>query len=155
MRTETRRAGGSGVKVGPVSTPAQLQRIIDTFSSAPSKLRLPLLLEYAGKLPALPDGMSNHLERVHECQTPLFLKATTDPDAKVHLYFEAPEEAPTTRGFAAIVHAGLEGLSVEQVLETPVDFYEEMGLKELISPLRLRGMGAIVARVKQQLRSGI
>lgn len=136
-----------------MSTPAQLQRIIDTFSTAPSKLRLPLLLEYAGKLPALPDGMSNDLERVHECQTPLFLKAVIDSDAKVRLYFEAPKEAPTTRGFAAIVHAGFEGLSVDEVLATPADFYEEMGLRELISPLRLRGLGAIVARVKQQLRA--
>lgn len=137
--------------MGPVSTPSQLQTIIDTFKSAPSKLRLPLLLEYAGKLPALPDGMEHDLERVHECQTPLFLKVTTDADAKVHLYFEAPAEAPTTRGFAAIVHAGFEGLSAEEVLATPADFYEEMGLRELISPLRLRGMGAIVSRVKRQL----
>lgn len=136
-----------------VSTPTQLQTIIDTFHGAPSKLRLPLLLEYAGKLPDLPEGMEGQLEQVHECQTPLFLHVATDEDAKVHLYFKAPQEAPTTRGFAAVVHAGLEGLSVEEVLDTPLDFYEAMGLSELISPLRLRGMGSIVARVKRRLRT--
>ena len=66
--------------------------------------------------------------------------------------FDAPEEAPTTRGFASVVHAALNGATVEDVLATPDDFYTEMGLAELISPLRLKGMGGIVTRVKRQVR---
>jgi len=96
--------------------------------------------------------MDADLERVHECQTPLFLKAVVADDGGVRLFFDAPEEAPTTRGFAGVVHEGLSGASVDEVLGTPDDFYEAMGLAELISPLRLRGMGAILARVKRQLR---
>lgn len=114
-------------------------------------MRLPLLLDYAGRLPALPEGMDGQLERVHECQTPLFLKAEVGPDRVVSLHFSAPDEAPTTRGFAAVVSAGLDGATVEEILAVPEDFYRDMGLAELISPLRLRGMGAIVGRVKRQL----
>ena len=132
--------------------PDGLQRIIAEFSSAPKSLRLPLLLEYAGKLPPLPPELDGALERVHECQTPLFLKASIGDDGSVDLAFEAPPEAPTTRGFASIVSAGLGGSSVEAALATPEDFYEQMGLSEVISPLRLRGLGSIVARVKRQLR---
>ncbi len=139
-------------RVADVSTPAALQTIIETFRGAPRQLRLQLLLEYARKLPPLPPELGGQLERVHECQTPLFLAVATDADGHVVLHFDAPEEAPTTRGFAGVVHAGLSGLTPEQVLEAPDDFYEEMGLSELISPLRLRGMGAIVARVKRQVR---
>jgi cysteine desulfuration protein SufE len=137
-----------------VSIPAPLQSIVDTFQKAPRSLKLPLLLEYSGKVPPLPAGMDAELERVHECQTPLFLKAEVADDGGVRLYFDAPEEAPTTRGFAGVVHEGLSGASVEEVLATPDDFYQSMGLAELISPLRLRGMGAILARVKRQLREG-
>ena len=48
-----------------------------------------------------------------ECQSPLFLaveleRPAADGDAVVHLYFSAPAEAPTTRGFAGILHEGLE-----------------------------------------------
>lgn len=135
-----------------VTMPASLQQIVETFRDAPKALRLPLLLEYAEKLPPLPPGVEGSLERVHECQTPLFLRATTDADGRVALVFDAPEEAPTTRGFASVVHAGLHGRTVEEVLAVPDDFYTDMGLAELISPLRLRGMGAIVARVKRQLK---
>ncbi len=132
--------------------PPPLQSIVESFRKAPRSLKLPLLLEYAGKVPPLPDGMDAELERVHECQTPLFLKAEVADDGAVRLFFDAPEEAPTTRGFAGVVHEGLSGASVDEVLGTPDDFYETMGLAELISPLRLRGMGAILARVKRQLR---
>lgn len=134
--------------------PESLQRIIGSFRAAPRALRLQLLLEYARKLPPLPEGVDGELERVHECQTPLFLRAGVDGDGRVQLLFDAPEEAPTTRGFAGVVRAGLGGLTVDEVLATPDTFYEEMGLAELISPLRLRGMGAIMARVKRQLREG-
>ncbi len=134
-----------------MSIPAPLQGIVDEFRSLPASQRLPLLLEYANKLPSPPAGMQAELERVHECQTPLFLKAEVGADGVVKLYFDAPRESPTTRGFASVVSAGLLGATVREVLAVPEDFYEDMGLAELISPLRLRGMGAIVGRVKRQL----
>jgi len=135
-----------------VSIPSPLQSIVDEFRQAPEPLRLPLLLEYANRLPPLPEGMSGELERVHECQTPLFLKSELE-DGSVKLYFEAPPEAPTTRGFAAVISEGLNGLSPEEILGVPDDFYQDMGLAQLISPLRLRGMGAIVGRIKRQVRA--
>ncbi len=135
-----------------MSIPSPLQSIVDEFRQAPEPLRLPLLLEYANRLPPLPEGMSGELERVHECQTPLFLKSEL-VDGSVKLYFEAPPEAPTTRGFAAVISEGLNGLSPEEILGVPDDFYQDMGLAQLISPLRLRGMGAIVGRIKRQVRA--
>lgn len=134
------------------SYPESLKQVVDEFNQAPKTLRLALLLDYAKKLPPLPDELRGTLERVHECQTPLFLKADVAPDGTARLRFEAPEEAPTTRGFASVISRGLNGVSVEDVLAVPDDFYQDLGLAELISPLRLRGMGAIVTRVKRQLK---
>ena len=71
----------------------------------------------------------------------------------VRLYFSAPAEAPTTRGFASILAAGLDGQSAEEILAVPDDFYSQLGLAALISPLRLRGMAAMLARIKRLARS--
>ena len=70
----------------------------------------------------------------------------------MHLFFEAPQEAPTTRGFAAILHAGLDGLDAAEVLATPAEFSSQLGLQDLVSPLRLRGMAAMLSRIKRQVR---
>ena len=133
----------------------RLQEIADDFNAMPDKDRLQLLLEFSRELPDLPDRYAEQhdlLEPVPECQTPLFLAVEVDPDSTVHLFFEAPREAPTTRGFAAILHAGLDGLSADEVLATPGEFSSELGLQDLVSPLRLRGMAAMLGRIKRQIR---
>ena len=133
----------------------RLAEIADDFTSMPDKERLQLLLEFSDDLPDLPERYAGHrdrLEQVPECQSPLFLAVEVGEDNTVHLFFDAPPEAPTTRGFAGILHAGLDGLSAEEVLATPGEFSSQLGLQDLVSPLRLRGMAAMLARIKRQIR---
>jgi cysteine desulfuration protein SufE len=140
----------SGAALNP-----RLQEIADDFHSVPDKDRLQLLLEFSQDLPPLPERYAGHRDRmepVPECQTPLFLAVEVEPDHAVHLYFDAPPEAPTTRGFAAILHAGLDGLDADEVLATPPEFSSQLGLADLVSPLRLRGMAAMLSRIKRQVR---
>ncbi len=134
----------------------RLQEIVDDFAAVSDKDRLQLLLEFSEELPALPDRYAwDHalLEQVPECQTPLFLAVEVGADDTVHLFFDAPREAPTTRGFAGILHAGLDGMTVGEVLDTPAEFTGQLGLAHLVSPLRLRGMAAMLARIKNQVRA--
>jgi len=70
----------------------------------------------------------------------------------VSLFFQAPAEAPTTRGFAGILREGLDGLTAAEVLAVPDDAPYRFGLGEAVSPLRLRGMVAMLSRIKRQVR---
>ncbi|MGO9078148.1 MAG: SufE family protein [Streptosporangiaceae bacterium] len=133
----------------------RLQEIAADFGAVEGQDRLQLLLEFGQELPPLPERYAGHrdlLEQVPECQSPLFLAVEVDPDATVHLFFDAPREAPTTRGFAGILHAGLDGLDADEVLGTPGEFSSQLGLADLVSPLRLRGVAAMLARIKRQVR---
>ena len=133
----------------------RLQEIAADFSSLPDGDRLQLLLEFSQELPPLPARYAEHrdlLEQVPECQTPLFLAVEVNADDTVHLFFDAPPEAPTTRGFAGILHAGLDGLGADEILNTPGEFSSQLGLQDLVSPLRLRGMAAMLVRIKRQVR---
>lgn len=141
------------------SLPDSLAEIIDDFASIPAEQRLTLLLEFSEGLPALPAKYADHpelLEPVPECQSPIFLavefEGDTEAERVVRLHFSAPPEAPTTRGFAGILHEGLDGLAPAAVLEVPEDLPLRLSLTDQVSPLRLRGMSGMLARIKGQIR---
>ena len=135
--------------------PPRLAEIVEDFAALEGRDKLALLLELSDELPDLPAGVdAADMEQVPECQTPLFVTVDASDPAAVRLHFQAPPEAPTTRGFAAILHQGLDGESAETVLAVPEDFAAGLGLADTVSPLRLRGLSAMLTRIKRQLRTG-
>jgi cysteine desulfuration protein SufE len=139
-----------------MTLPPQLAELVEDFADVGPKDRLQLLLELSRELPELPERYADAaetMEQVHECQSPLFLAVEVDETEHVHLFFSAPPEAPTTRGFASIMHTGLDGEPAADVLAVPDDFYVALGLAQAVSPLRLRGMSAMLTRIKKQVRA--
>lgn len=146
--------------------PPKLAEIVDEFASAPRDVVLEMLLEFSDAVPPLPDSLAGHsgMEQVPECQTAFFLRAEVSPgggnggsaaDEKVKVWFDCPPEAPTTRAFAGILAEGLADATAAEVLTVPDDLYQRMGLAQAISPLRVRGGTAILARLKRQVREQI
>ncbi|MBB6405046.1 SufE family protein [Arthrobacter sp. AZCC_0090] len=137
--------------------PAALAEIVDDFQALTEPDRLQLLLEFSRGLPALPERLLDHpelLEQVVECQSPLFLTIEQEKNADgvaYRLFFKAPPEAPTTRGFAGVLHEGLDGLTAAEILAVPDDMPELLGLTRAITPLRMRGMTAMLGRIKRKV----
>jgi cysteine desulfuration protein SufE len=134
--------------------PESLARIQEEFLELEVKDRLLLLLEFSNELPALPEQYLEHpdlLERVEECQSPVFIFTDIDDAGLVSFHATAPREAPTTRGFASILAQGLTGLSVADLLAVPDDYPQSLGLTAAVSPLRIRGMTAMLGRAKRQV----
>jgi len=134
--------------------PASLAEIRDDFLSFTEKERLQLLLEFSNELPELPERYREHpelLERVEECQSPVYLFVEVSALGRVDVHATAPAEAPTTRGFASILAQGLSGLSAPEVLAVADDFPQQLGLTKSVSPLRLRGMSSMLWRIKRQV----
>lgn len=128
------------------------QEVVDNFTLLPESERLNMLLEYSEALPEPPTEHAGFdFERVEECQSPVYLAVEIE-DKKVSLYFDAPREAPTTRGFASVLHSALNGSSVEQVLGFDENFPDKLGIAHLISPLRMRGIRGMIARIKRLTR---
>lgn len=135
-----------------MTMPAALAEVVSEFAEVTGQDKLALLLEFANELPDLPADLEEAaMEPVPECQSPLFLHVDATDRDQVRLFFSAPAEAPTTRGFASILAAGLDGQPAADILAVPDDFYAELGLAKLISPLRLRGMSAMLTRIKRRL----
>ena len=132
----------------------RVSSVVEDFQSMTGNDRLQMLLEYADALPELDPKFGDNpelLERVEECQAPVFI-AVEGTSAKVQLHFSAPKEAPTTRGFASALTSALNGLSAAEILAVSDDFPTELGLDQLISPLRVRGMRGMLTRIKRKTR---
>lgn len=120
----------------------------------PDSEKLQLLLEYSEGLPDIPAKYGENpelMERVEECQAPVFIAVEGDESA-VELYFSAPREAPTTRGFAAVLHAALNAKTAQEIIDLDDDFPGQLGLEKLISPLRVRGMRGMLFRIKRKTK---
>lgn len=131
--------------------PPRLGEIIDDFQLAEGSEKLELLLEYARNLPPLPEWLRERrdaMEQVHECMTPVFVIAE-NRDGKLVFHFDVPPESPTVRGYAALLEEGVRGATPEEILRIPADFYEEMGLQDVLSPRRLQGAHTILAYLKR------
>ncbi|PZE60400.1 cysteine desulfuration protein SufE [Curtobacterium sp. MCPF17_001] len=142
--------------------PQPLAEIRDDFLALSLNDRLQLLLEFSDELPALPPRLQGHedeLERVEECQSPVFITVTVGADGDapdvVRMHATAPRESPTTRGFASILAQGLSGLTAQQVLAVPADYPLTIGLSEAVSPLRIRGMVGMLGRVQRQVTAAV
>ena len=128
--------------------------IVEEFGLMPDSEKLQLLLEYSENLPEVPAKYGENpelMERVEECQAPVFIAVEGNADA-VELYFSAPREAPTTRGFASVLHAALNGKTAHEIADLDDDFPGQLGLEKLISPLRVRGMRGMLFRIKRKTK---
>lgn len=135
--------------------PEALAELRDAFLETPERDRLQLLLEVSQELPPLPARYADapeRLERIQECQSPVYAFAEVDDAGVVAFHASAPEEAPTTRGFASILAQGLTGLTAQQVLDVPEDYPLQLGLTKVVSLLRLNGMAGMLTRAKRQVR---
>ena len=131
----------------------QLADLSADFAELSVQNRLDLLLEFADALPEVPERLVGHpdlLERVEECQSPVFLLVEIS-DGIVTIHFTVPREAPTTRGFASILHSLLNGRTVQEVLAASDSIPDSLSLSDAVSPLRLRGMRGMLVRIKRQV----
>jgi len=126
--------------------------IIADFQFLEGGDKLQLLLEFSEALPDLDERYGEHpelLERVEECQSPIFI-AVDGTAAEIKLHFSAPRESPTTRGFASILFSALSSHSAAEIMELSDDFPTKLGLDHIITPLRVRGMRGMLARIKRK-----
>lgn len=131
--------------------PSKLQEIIDDFQFSEGREKIELLIQYSENLPDIPAELhSEHseMEAVEECMTPVFVQAQLSGGI-LNFYFDVPRESPTVRGFAAIMGEGLSGCTPQEVLAVPTDFFNRMGLEQVLTMQRMNGLSAILGHMKR------
>ena len=131
----------------------QLDEIVAEFQELDPRERLELLLEFAEGLPPLPPDLQAERDagghRVHECQTPVFLWVLP-ADGHVRIHGDVAPESPTVKGFMGVMVKAFDGTTCAEILATPGNIVQRLGLLEALGMQRMRGLGAIAARVRAE-----
>src|SRR5688572_6457444 len=133
-----------------------IDTLIPRFKAADRATRLETLLDYSRKLPPLPERLEQEKargdNRVHECQTPVFLWVELE-GGRVHIHADVPRESPTVRGFVSLLARSLDGAPPEAVAKVPDDLLDQLGLSETLGMTRTQGLTAILHRIKRTVAS--
>jgi cysteine desulfuration protein SufE len=130
----------------------RLDKTIHRFAGSDRQTRLELLLDFALKLPPLPERLvaarDQGLTRVPECQSPVFLYLERE-NGGVVLHADAPREAPTVRGLVSLLARSIHGATPADVAALPGDLLDQLGLSEALGMTRMHGLTAVVGRLKR------
>lgn len=137
----------------PSEPPAGLQKILNRFASLSPEMTRMALVQYANRLPPLPErfkAFDPEEHRVHECLTPVALYSEV-VDGRMHYYADVPREAPTVRALLAMLFDGLNGQPPEAVLAVPPDIVRQL-MGRIGLETREVGLNAMVERLKRAAR---
>jgi cysteine desulfuration protein SufE len=136
----------------------RLGAMIKQFQEIDFSFRLELLIDYAENLPELPEkyrkAKEAGLNKIHECQTPVFLWAEYN-GKKVKIIADAAPEAPTVRGYVSFLVDLLNGMTPEEIEVIPNDLLNQLGLAQHLGMMRIQGLSAILPRIKREVRSAV
>jgi cysteine desulfuration protein SufE len=134
------------------------RQIAAEFAELEPRERLELLLEFSEKLAPLPEEFralrDAGMNRIHECQTPVFLFVTND-NGRVHVHADVAPEAPTVKGFVSVLCDILNDATPAEVLTMDGDLVRQLGLVEALGMQRMRGLHAISEYVRRKVRGAI
>ena len=136
----------------------RIEEIVGEFAELEPRERLELLLEFAEKLPELPPRYRAErdagLNRVHECQTPVFLWVENE-GGRVNVIADVAPEAPTVKGFVSILADIYRGAEAADVVAAPSDIVQRFGLTEALGMVRMRGLQAISQHIRQRVAKSL
>ena len=134
-----------------------LEEIVAELRDCDRQERIEILIDLAKTLPPFPDRLAHFKDeshRVPECQSPVFLIVEIEED-RVRLFGDAPIEAPTVRGFVALLIRGIDGATAEVILKVDQNLVERSGMTEILGMLRVNGLHGVLHRLKMAVARAV
>ena len=107
--------------------------------------RYQYIIDLGKKLPEFPDGWRTEENRIHGCQSQVWLKTEQNRDC---LEFRAISDSAIVSGLIAILMRVYSGKNPREIIATPPDFIKEIGLDEHLSPTRSNGLNSMIQVIK-------
>jgi cysteine desulfuration protein SufE len=137
---------------GSATIPASLEKVLQRFAKyTDPKRKYELLLWFANRLGAFPDGERIEDNKVPGCASQVFITAELRDGAVV---YQADSDSQLTKGLAAVLVEGLSGSTPDEIVQLKPDFITMTGLNVSLTPSRVNGFYNIL-KVMQQKALGL
>jgi cysteine desulfuration protein SufE len=131
-----------------MNLPADAVAALEVFQNAAGwEQRARLLMQWGDRLPALSDVDKVEANRVHGCESQVWLMGALDDG---HWQFAASSDARLIRGLVALLLARVNGLSAVELQQVDLpDWFNQLGLSRQLSPSRSNGLNAVLQRMRE------
>ncbi|MEL6110164.1 MAG: SufE family protein [Planctomycetota bacterium] len=128
-----------------------IEELYEEFDDLPDwDDRCDCLIDLGFALPPLPAEAKNEANRVHGCQSSVWLVAEVKDAAPPVVEFLAHSEAIIVNGLIAVLTALYSGKTPEEILSIDAqEVFRKLGLERHLSPQRRNGLYSMVERVRQ------
>lgn len=107
--------------------------------------RYEYIIELGKNLPIIKDEFKTEDNIIKGCQSKVWLKGEQNDDK---IFFTADSDAILTKGIIAILIRTFSNQKASDVLEAKMDFIDEIGLKEHLSPTRANGLVSMIKNIR-------
>jgi cysteine desulfuration protein SufE len=131
-----------------MNLPADAVAALEVFQNAAGwEQRARLLMQWGDRLPALSDVEKVDANRVHGCESQVWLVGALDDG---HWQFAASSDARLIRGLVALLLARVNGLSAVELQQVDLpEWFNQLGLSRQLSPSRSNGLNAVLQRMNE------
>lgn len=120
--------------------------IVDEFSMFDDWMeRYEYIIELGKKLPLIQEEFKTENNLIKGCQSKVWLQGEQNEDKIV---FTADSDAILTKGIIAILIRSFSNQKAADILEADMNFIDEIGLKEHLSPTRANGLVSMIKNIK-------
>ncbi|MGO4817053.1 SufE family protein [Flavobacterium sp. W22_SRS_FP1] len=107
--------------------------------------RYEYIIELGKNLPLIKEEFKTENNLIKGCQSKVWLQGEQDEDK---VAFTADSDAILTKGIIAILIRTFSNQSPADILDANMDFIDEIGLKEHLSPTRANGLVSMIKNIK-------
>ncbi len=120
--------------------------IVDEFSMFDDWMqRYEYIIELGKNLPLIEEAAKTDDNLIKGCQSKVWLQGQQKEDKIV---FTADSDAILTKGIIAILIRAFSNQKPADILKADMDFIDEIGLKEHLSPTRANGLVSMIKNIK-------
>jgi cysteine desulfuration protein SufE len=122
------------------------EEIVDEFSMFDDWMqRYEYIIDLGKNLPLIEEEFKTEDNIIKGCQSKVWLKGEQNDDKIV---FTADSDAILTKGIIAILIRVFSNQKAADILNADMDFIDQIGLKEHLSPTRANGLVSMIKNIK-------